>query len=217
MFFCYIQNITITFLIRYAYSLNSQNWVCTAVSCLYLNMIYVWFNLFTSGIICMCYTSLHCWNIKTEVHMFCIAGDEPRCEEGEPTSVQVPCQILPRRRCRGTDSGYYSASFLFAGNLILVHRQESDCCTNSATWTICKAICFFFVMFISRVVFPDWYLVLRMSFLFGLGVLRSNYIIHSIVLIWIFYLWQICGELYLFLHTDYLVAYSKLIFGKLLC
>jgi len=93
----------------------------------------------------MCYTNLHCWNIKTEVHMFYIAGAEPRCEEGEPTSVQVPCQILPRRRCRGTDSGYYSASFLFAGNLILVHPQESDCCTISATWTACKATCLFFV------------------------------------------------------------------------
>lgn len=139
-------------LICYASSLNSQNWVCTAVSCLYLNTIYVWFNLFTWGIIFMCYTNLHCWSIKTEVHIFYFAGDEPRCEEGEPTSVQVPCQILPRRRCRGTDSGYYSASFLFAGNLILVNPfvfQESDCCTVSATWSTCKATCLFFVMFVS--------------------------------------------------------------------
>lgn len=147
--------------------------------------------------------------------MFYIAGDEPRCEEGEPTSVQVPCQILPRRRCRGTDSGYYSASFLFAGNLILVHPQESDCCTISPTWTTCKATCLFFVMFIS-VFFRNWHLVLQMSFLFGLGVLHSNYIIHSIGVIWIVYLWKIYGKLCLFLHTDCLVAYSKLILGKLL-
>jgi len=149
---CYVQAITATFFICYACSLNSQSWVCTAVNCLYLNMIYVWFNLFSLGIIFMCYTNLHCWSIKTEVHIFYIAGDEPRCEEGEPTSVQVPCQILPRRRCRGTDSRYYSASFLFAGNLILVHPfvfQEWYCCTVSATWSTCKATCLFFVVYIS--------------------------------------------------------------------
>ena len=121
MFYVTFKTLLQHFFICYACSLNSRNWVCTTVSCLYLNTIYAWFNLFTSGIIFMCYTNLQCWSIKTEIRMLYIAGDEPRCEEGEPTSVQVPCQILPRRRCRGTDSGYYPASFLFAGNLILVH------------------------------------------------------------------------------------------------
>jgi hypothetical protein len=107
--------------------------------------------------------------------------------------------------------------------LILVHPfvfQESDCCTVSATWNTCKATCLFFYfifylfIFLISVFFPNWHLVLPMTILFGCGLLRSNSIIHSILLIWIFYLWQIYGKL--FLHADCLVAYSKLILSKLL-
>ena len=73
-----------------------------------------------------------------------------------------------------------------------------------------------FLLFISPF-FPNWHLVLHMSFLFGLGFLHSNSVIHSILLIWVFYLWQIYGKWYLFLHTDCLIAYSKLIMGNLFC
>lgn len=49
------------------------------------------------------------------------AGDESRSQEGDSTAVQVPCKILSRRRRRGTDTRYYTATFLPPGKKIIFH------------------------------------------------------------------------------------------------
>lgn len=57
----------------------------------------------------------------TQVHLYpslvthLILGDGPGCEEGKPTAVQVPCQILPRGCVRGVNPGCHAAAVLPAG------------------------------------------------------------------------------------------------------
>lgn len=62
-----------------------------------------------------------------------VAGDPTGCQESEPSAVQIQSQVLSRGYFRGTHSGNYPETFLFAGNKpneAYIKFSMKNVCTN---------------------------------------------------------------------------------------
>lgn len=55
-----------------------------------------------------------------------VTGDVPGSEEGDPVTIQVPRQVLSRRRCWGIDPRYHVAPILSSGMEISVTHLFDD-------------------------------------------------------------------------------------------
>ena len=56
-----------------------------------------------------------------------VSGSSTGCSQGDSATVQVPRQVLPRGRDRGTDSGHHPAPLLPPGT----HTRSVHACTHA--------------------------------------------------------------------------------------